>query len=490
MLITLLRNELKSRFRAKLWQRGLAINIILFFVAAYFILIAIGLGILMPELLKEVNPDLDPLTAINQFIVYYLVADLSIRFFLQAFPLMSMQPYLLLPVSRNKLYNLLLIRSVPDFFNFLPLFIIIPFAIVHLFPNYPASQAWSWLVLMFLFIGINHFLAFYLKRSVTVKPWITFVVIAALIVFYTVDSQGWLPISQAFSQMINYIINNPVALLLPAIVLVGTYMLMLSRLRKYAYLDALVPKRQREASTQHFRLLDRFGKIGDVIQMDLKLIWRNKRPRTMLTMAIFFVFYPLIFDGEILAQLGFIIFIGVLVIGMMMVQYGQLMLSWESSFFDLLMARNWSIRNYYEAKYFFFMIANIIMLLLTSVYGFLNINFPLVFIAVALFNIGVNSILLMYFSTHNTKRLEPNKGAFFNYEGVNVNQFVMILPLLLMPLFIYWPFAWLGYKWWGIAAIGLVGIVGLMFRPMLLDWVSQQFEKRKYKIVAGFREKQ
>ncbi len=489
MILTLLLNEIKSRFRAKLWQRGLAINIILFFVAAYFILVAVGLGILMPRIMEEAHPNMAVLKAMNQYVGYYLVADLSIRFFLQAFPLMSMQPYLLLPIKRSKLYHLLLLRSIPDFFNILPLFILVPFAIVHVFPNYPSATAWTWLALLFLCIGVNHFLAFYLKRSVTVKPWLTFAVILSVAALYFIDSQGWVPLSDSFARMIDAVLSQPAFLLVPVAILVGVYMLMFSRLRKYAYLDALVPKKQREASTQHFRILDRFGKIGDVIQMDLKLIWRNKRPRTMLTMAVFFVLYPLIFDGEILQQLGFIIFIGVLVIGMMMVNYGQFMLSWESSFFDLLMARNWSIRDYYEAKYFFFMIANVIMLLLTGVYGFLDINFPLIFFAVALFNIGINSILLMFFSTFNTKRIEPNKGAFFNYEGVNVNQFVMILPLLLMPLFIYWPFAWMGYKWWGIAAIGLVGIVGIMFRPMLLDFVSTQFYKRKYKIVSGFREK-
>jgi len=489
MLLSLLRNEIKSRFRAKLWQRGLAINIVLFFVAAYFILVAVGMGLLMPEFMKEMHPDMELLNALNQYVIYYVVGDLAIRFFLQSFPLMSIQPYLLLPISRNKLYHFLLLRSIPDFFNFLPLFILIPFVLVHLFPAYPAALVWSWLALMFLLIGINHFLAFYLKRSVTVKPWITFVIIAALTLFYAVDSLGWVPFSEGFAMLIGSLTQTPLLLLVPAGILAGLYTLMLSRLKKYAYLDALVPKKQKEASTQHFELLDRFGKIGDMLQMDLKLIRRNKRPRTMVSMAAFFILYPLIFDGDLLSQLGFIIFLGVLVIGMVMTNYGQFMLSWESSFFDLLMARNWSIRDYYEAKYAFFLVANILMLLLTSVYGFMSINFPLVFFAVALFNIGVNSVVLMYFSTFNTKRLEPNKGAFFNYEGVNVNQFVMILPLLLMPLFIYWPFSWLGYKWWGIAAIGLVGIAGILFRSALLDRIVIQFEKQKYKIVTGFREK-
>ncbi len=489
MLLTLLTNELKSRFRAKLWQRGLAINIILFFVAAYFILVAIGIGLLLPELIKEANPDAELLPTVNQYLAYYLVADLAMRFFLQSFPMLSIQPYLLLPISRNKLYHFLLLRSLPDFFNFLPLFIIIPFAGVHLFPNYPAAMSWTWLAMVFLLIGINHYLAFYLKRSVTVKPWITFVVIGIVGLLYTVDSAGWIPLSAGFSGIVKSILANPVLLIAPFIIMIGLYALIFSRLERYAYLDAFVPKTQKAVGTQHFQILDRFGKIGDILQMDLKLIMRNKRPRTMLTMSVFFLIYPLIFDGELLSQLGFVIFIGVLVIGMMMVNYGQFMLSWESSFFDLLMARNWSIRDYFEAKYVFFLIANIIMLLLTSFYGFMSINIPLVFFSVALFNIGINSILLMFFSTYNTKRIEPNKGAFFNYEGVNVNQFVMILPLLLIPLFIYWPFAWLGYKWWGIAAIGLVGIVGVMFRNSLMDWVARRFENRKYTIVAGFREK-
>ena len=70
----------------------------------------------------------------------------------------------------------------------------------------------------------------------------------------------------------------------------------------------------------------------------------------------------------------------------------------------------------------------------------MDVNLPLAFVACALFNLGVNSFVLMFSATYNVKRIELTKGAFFNYEGVGANQFVMLLPLLLIPIFIYLPF--------------------------------------------------
>lgn len=489
MLITLLVHEFKSRFRARLWQRGVAIAVILTLVAAYFLLVAIGIGILLPEIMREAYPDMTPLAAVNSFLIYYFIADLSMRFFLQSYPLMAIQPYLLQPISRRKLYHFLMLRSIPEFFNILPYFILIPFLIVEVFPNNSAGVGWTWLALVSCMILINHYLGFYLKRSLNVKPGLIFLIIGVMLGLYFVDTQQWLPISSGFAAAVEATLAQPIYLLVPLSILAALYFFMLGRLKKYAYLDSMLGKRKSVVSTQQFEVLNRFGKIGEMMQMDLKLIWRNKRPRAMVTMSVLFIVYPLIFDENLLNSLGFIIFLGVLVIGMMMNNYGQLMLSWESSFFDLLMSRRFSIREYYDAKFYLFAVANIIMLLITSVYGFKSINFPLVFTAIALFNIGFNSFLLMFFSTFNTKRIDLGKQAFFNYEGINANQFVMILPLFLVPMIIYWPFVWMGQPWWGVVTIGILGIVGILMKPFMLDIIVRQFEKRKYAIVSGFREK-
>ncbi|MEL7122994.1 MAG: DUF5687 family protein, partial [Bacteroidota bacterium] len=84
--------------------------------------------------------------------------------------------------------------------------------------------------------------------------------------------------------------------------------------------------------------------------------------------------------------------------------------------------------------------------------------------------------------------IDLTKGAFFNYEGVGASQFVMILPLMFGPVLLYLPFSLVGYPWGGIAFLAIVGVIGIFFRNYLLDFVANQFEKRRYSIVTGFRE--
>ncbi len=489
MLLTLLNHEIKSKLRARLLQKGIAVTIILGLFAVYFLLVAIGLGLILPKLFEESAPNLTPLEAMNQVLAYYLISDIAIRFMLQSYPLMSIQPYLLMPISRNKLYHFLMVRSIPDFFNLFPYFIVIPFLFTGIIPNEGAAAAGIWLVFVSCMIFFNHYLGFYLKRSFNIKPLLTIGLLVGLAALYYVDQQGWLPLSSSFGKMVDVLITQPLWLSIPIAALSGIYVFMVNRLKKYAYLDAMDGNRKKEVSTQNFEILNRFGRIGEMIQLDLKLIWRNKRPRTMTVMAVFFIIYPLIFDDNLTQYTWFVIFVGFFVTGMAMTNYGQFMLSWESSFFDLLMSRKWSIHDYYEAKFYLFAVTSVAFLLISSFYYFIDPKFPLVFFAVGIYNIGINSFLLMFFSTYNTKRIDLGKQAFFNYEGVGASQFVMVLPVMVLPILVYLPFGIWGQPNWGIIAIAGLGVIGILLRQYLINLVVKQFEKRKYKIITGFRER-
>ena len=39
----------------------------------------------------------------------------------------------------------------------------------------------------------------------------------------------------------------------------------------------------------------------------------------------------------------------------------------------------------------------------------------------------------------------------------------------------------------GIVAVGLAGVVGIIFRSKLIDLTTRRLAERKYKIAAGFR---
>ena len=63
-----------------------------------------------------------------------------------------------------------------------------------------------------------------------------------------------------------------------------------------------------------------------------------------------------------------------------------------------------------------------------------------------------------------------------------------MLPAFILPMLIYAPFGLLGYRFAGYAAIGFIGIVGLLTRKYWIRAIEKNFYKRKYIMAEGFRE--
>ncbi len=486
-MFALFRNEWRSRVRSAFSGKDVALTVILALLALYFLVNALALGFFLDRLILENDPNADVWHVMNRGIFFYFLFELVVRLFMQNFPLLSIQPYLLLPVSRSKIFHFLLLRSLPNFFNLIPLVIALPFAWRVVFGGYGTAVGLAWLAFGVLAILFNHYLAFYLKRVFSIRPVITAVFLLLVIGVYTLDRQGIFPASEYYASFIELASRQPVWLLVPALLVAGIYFWLFSRFRRFAYLDAFIRKGERKViGSEQYSFLDRFGVIGDLIRLDINLIRRNKRPRTMVLLGVFMIFYPLIFDDILMESMSFMIFIGIFVTGFVMLNYGQLMLSWESSFFNFLMSQQISMRDYYRAKFYLFGASTVALFLVSTFYGLMDIRLPLVFFVSMLFNIGVNSFIVMFFSTYNVKKVDLEKGAFFNYEGVNASQFAMILPVLLVPILLYLPFGMLKLPYVGLGLIGLLGVLGIVFREQLLDMLYRKFISRKHILTSSF----
>ncbi|VAV86342.1 FIG00651924: hypothetical protein, partial [hydrothermal vent metagenome] len=93
--------EWKQFKRASYFQKGLAIKILLFLAVIYFGGIAIFMGGLMFFILKKTMPDIDPIVTVNNFLVYWVLGNLAIRFFMQQLPVMNIKPLMIIPIKRN-----------------------------------------------------------------------------------------------------------------------------------------------------------------------------------------------------------------------------------------------------------------------------------------------------------------------------------------------------------------------------------------------------
>jgi hypothetical protein len=112
------------------------------------------------------------------------------------------------------------------------------------------------------------------------------------------------------------------------------------------------------------------------------------------------------------------------------------------------------------------------------------INFAALF-----YNIGVNAPLLLFMASFNKKRMDLSKGAMMNYQGVGVNNFVLVIPLLAVPALIYWPVSvFFGFVP-AVLTLGGLGVFGLLFNQSLIKMAVNNFNKKRYQIAEGYRQK-
>ena len=267
-----------------------------------------------------------------------------------------------------------------------------------------------------------------------------------------------LPVSDGRSR------GNPVLFLVLAagvvLVLSATYRL----LRRNFYTDTAGPEKRMRGTFNSFGL-NRFlnlGETGSYISLEISLLTRNKRPRQGLIMVPFFLIYFGIFiskDANFRNPFILLIFMTML-IGIGASMYGQFMFSWESSYFDAIMARKNNFLKYVKAKYYILCSLSVLVFIPVSVYFFFTRLVDLFLLtSFLMFIMGVNSFIIMYFGTLNDGRLDLAKGRFFNYQGINGSQFILTFVFTLLPVAIYMIFQYLINDVAGELAVAIPGIL-------------------------------
>jgi len=124
--------------------------------ALYFIAVFTFLGIGLYYLLEKNN--LDPFATVNRFLLYYVLIDLIIRFFLQKIPVLNIRPLLPLPISKNTIVGYTLGKTIVSFFNWVHLFFLMPFSFVLLSKGFSTIGVVSWSIGILALILVNNFL--------------------------------------------------------------------------------------------------------------------------------------------------------------------------------------------------------------------------------------------------------------------------------------------------------------------------------------------
>ncbi|MGB1308788.1 MAG: DUF5687 family protein [Oceanihabitans sp.] len=481
--------EWKQFTRASYFQKGLAIKILLLLGAIYFGGMAIIMGGAMFFILKEAVPETNPIVTVNNFIIYWFLFEMLIRYFMQQLPVMNVKPLMTIPINRDTVIHYLLGKTTLSFFNFLSLLFFLPFCVVLLVKGYPAVQVLCWfLSILCLTLSINY-LNFLVNKSNTV-----FYIIATLL-FTLVGLEYFeiFAISKPIGAAFNTLYTHPFLLILPVLLVVVLYYLNFKYIKKGFYLDGAVSKKIKEVNASDLSWMDRFGSIAPFLKNDMKLIWRNVRPKQVMMMSFIFLFYGLIFyTQEVYREMpAMLAFASMFVTGGFLMTFGQLVPSWDSEYYKLLMSQNIPYRKYLESKWYLMVVAVAISFVLSIPYLYFGWKIFGMIAAGALFNIGLNSFLVLFGGVLNRVPIELNvkAKAFSNTNGFNPTQMLIALPKLLLPMLLFYiPYKIFNFEV-GLIVLAMSGVLGIVFKNFFLSKIEKMYQKGKYKTVAAYSEK-
>ena len=210
-------------------------------------------------------------------------------------------------------------------------------------------------------------------------------------------------------------------------------------------------------------------------------------------MSFIFLFYGLIFyTQETYRDMPvFLAFASIFVTGGFLLSFGQLVPSWDSEYYKLLMSQNIPYRKYLESKWYLMVVAVAISFILSTPYIYFGWDIYGMIAAGALFNIGLNSFITLFGGALNRVPVELNvkAKAFSNTQGFNPTQLLIALPKMIGPMLIFYvPYKLIDFNA-GIIALAISGILGIALKGVFLNKIEAVYQKGKYKTIAAFNEK-
>lgn len=493
MISTFLRHELKAFWRSKNTGKSIAIRIVMGVFILFLLMYVLVLGFFLNKILDKAYPHEDVVIAFcGIFLLYYMV-DLFMRLQLQELPTLRVQPYLQLPVKRNALVRYLAFTALLSVFNIWPFILFLPFILKVIAPDSGATVALAFVVSIIGLTVFSNYLALYIKRKSNLNGWV-FLIVAVAIILIALGDFYWhfYSLRKISYLFFGHLITTPLLALAPALLGAAMYYLNFLYLKQNLYLEELGSREAaKHKSSTDYPLLSRFGGVGDLAANEIKLVLRNKRSRSALVMGLFFMLYGLVFypNPKFVHLESLKVFVGMFMTGIFIINYGQFMFSWQASHFDGLLVSKITFKDFLKAKYLLFTIVSTGFFLLTIPYVYFGWRTLMIHFIMYLWNIGINTTLVLFFANRNYKRMDLSKGAAFNWEGMSGNQWILSLPLVIAPYVIYGPFALLGHADTGLALLAVTGLIFILTRGYWIKQLEADFYSHRYKIAEGFRNK-
>ncbi|PWA11518.1 DUF5687 family protein [Flavobacterium laiguense] len=480
--------EWKSFTRSASFASNLALKILMGFLVLYFTVAFLALGVGAFYILREMK--LDPLVTINKFLMYYFLMDLIVRLMLQAIPVMNIRPLLTMPFKKSTIVHFSLGKTMLSFFNVVHAFFFLPFCAVLIYEGYDVISVLLWGMALFSIVFANNFLNVLLNnKDHLLAIFITITLILAGCQYYK-----FFDITNYTYPFFESLFHTKWVFVLPVLVLSGLYFWTYNYLKGDLYLDAGLTSKNDIAKTEHLTWLNQFGTLGTFLKNDIKLIKRNKRSKTTIGLSVMFLFYGLLIFGSGIESYDtptMHILAGIFVSGGFLITFGQFVPSWDSAYYQLMMTQNIPYKGYLNSKWWLMVIATVVSTIIASFYLYFGWHVYLMIIVGAIYNIGVNSSLVLLGGafTKTPIDLSSGKGAFGDKKAFNVKTMLITIPQLILPVGLYWSGTYLMNENLGLTLVAVVGILGLALKNKAFVFIEKIYKSEKYATIAAYKQK-
>lgn len=478
--------EWKQFFRSANFGKSVGVKILMAFVALWLIVSFLAVGASGYSIIKKEFPDIDPLLYVNRLLIFAFISDLIFRYLMQKLPIMNIKPLLHLPIKKTTLVHYVLGKSAFSFFNILSLFYYIPFAIVLLKEGYNTAGVLGWLFLMLLLILCVNFINFLINKN----NYAFIAIVALLLLFFVAYQFKLFNVTNFFGNVFQSVYTNPAVSLVAIVPLIGLYYANFKQLRDKIYLDDAIKNKVEEVKSSDLSFVDKLGDVAPFIKNDMRLIWRNKRTKTVFLMSFLFLFMGLMFfkgkayeNNQIMQLYG-----AIFITGGFAMNYGQFVPAWDSEHYRLLMTQNFSYRKYLESKWYLMTVMTVVLFVLATPYLYFGLNKYLLIVAGFFFNLGFTPLIMLYMGAYNKKRIKLNASGFGNSQGTSATQFIVPIIVMVTPMIIYAVVNnFFGFNQ-AVITIAAIGVITFLLKNPIMNAIEKKYQQKKYITIHGFKQ--
>ncbi len=462
----------------------------MYFMMLFWAGYLIFFGIIFGLSFEDIFPTMEPYHILNKGLLIILGFDFLFRFAFQKTPTQEIKHYLLLPIKKNKLLNFLLLKSGADTYNAFWLFMIIPFSFITIFKFFGIPGVITYCLGFYLLMVLNNFWYLICRTLINEKTIFVLIPITLYGLLGVTEFTLGHPISTFTMNLGESFIKHNLLGFLGVIL----FILALCWINRYIMLKNLYAELAKTEDTKvkhvsEYKFLEKYGEVGEYLRLELKLLFRNKRSKSMFRMGCFLIIMltAMLFTPTYEGPIGksFVGIYNFAILGILMLTQ---VMSFEGNYLDGLMSRKESIYNLLRAKYYFYSFAVIVPFILmipAMIMG--KISF-LMAVSDIFFTTGFIYFIVLQLAVYNCKTTPLNESMIGRQSTGTGFQSLISLAAFGIPMLVNNILRVLLGETLSLWILLIIGLGLTLTSNIWIMNIYKRFMKRRYKNMEGFRD--